>query len=91
MKGLIPFGTKKVVLVHAIGIRQLETMRHGLAHFLEPHLVKQKAFLQDLGFETETVLAPGPAVIEVNRIAKDPYGHPVEESCGSPSKSKTTR
>jgi len=69
IKGLIPIGAKKAVLVHAIGIQHLETMAHGMAHFLEPHLVKQKAFLEAEGFETETVLAPGPAVIEVNRIA----------------------
>jgi len=70
-KGLIPLGAKHAILVHAIGVPHLETMAHGMAHFLEPHLVKQKAFLEDQGFETETVLAPGPAVIEVNRIAQD--------------------
>ena len=71
MKGLIPLGTKKAILVHAIGIQHLETMVHGMAHFLEPHLVKQKAVLEEQGFETEIVLAPGPAVIEVNRIARE--------------------
>ena len=69
MKGLIPLGAKKAILVHAIGIQRLETMAHGMSHFLEPHLAKQKVFLEAEGFETETVLAPGPAVIEVNRIA----------------------
>lgn len=71
MKGLIPLGAKKAVLVHAIGIQHLETMVHGMAHFLEPNLVKQRAFLEAQGFETEMVLAPGPAVIEVNRIAQE--------------------
>jgi len=71
MKGLIPLGTKKAVLVHAIGIPHLKTMVHGMAHFLEPHLVEQRAFLEGLGFETEIVLALGSAVIEVNRIARE--------------------
>lgn len=71
VKGLIPLGAKKAVLVHAIGIQRLATMAHGMAHFLEPHLVKQKAALEAEGLETETVLAPGPAVIEVNRIARE--------------------
>lgn len=71
MKGLIPLGARKAILVHAIGIPHLETMVHGMAHFLEPHLVKQKSILESQGFETEMVLAPGPAVIEVNRIAQE--------------------
>ena len=71
MKGLIPLGQKQAVLVHAIGIQRLETMVHGMAHFLEPYLAKQKAYLEDQGFETEMILATGPAVIEVNRIAQE--------------------
>lgn len=69
MKGLIPLGTKKVVLVHAIGIPELATMAHGMSHLLEPQLVKQKTALEADGFETEIALAPGPAVVEVNRLA----------------------
>jgi len=69
VKGLIPLGTKKAVLVHAIGIPNLETMAHGMAHFLEPHLVKQKEILEAEGLETETLLAAGCAVTEVDRIA----------------------
>jgi nucleotide-binding universal stress UspA family protein len=71
MRGLLPLGAKKAVLVHAIGIQRLETMVHGMANFLEPYLQKQKAYLEAQGFETETVLATGPAVIEVNRIAQE--------------------
>lgn len=71
MKGLIPLGTKRVVLVHAIGIPELATMAHGMAHFLEPQLAKQKAALEADGFETEIELAPGPAVVEVNRLAQE--------------------
>lgn len=71
VKELVPLGAKQAVLVHAIGIQPLETMVHGMARFLEPHLAKQKALLEAQGLETETVLAPGPAVVEVNRVAKE--------------------
>lgn len=71
VKGLIPLGTKKAILVHAIGVPNLETMAHGMAHFLEPHLVKQKEILEAEGLETETLLVFGSAVTEVDRIARE--------------------
>ena len=69
VKGLVPFGARQAVLVHAIGIREFEAMTHGMGDFLNPLLAKQKAVLEADGLETEAVLASGPAVLEVNRIA----------------------
>lgn len=71
VKGLVPLGTKKAILVHAIGVPNLETMAHGMTHFLEPHLVKQKEILEAEGLETETLLVAGSAVTEVDRIARE--------------------
>jgi nucleotide-binding universal stress UspA family protein len=70
VKGLIPLGTRRVILVHAIGIQQLETMAHGMPAFLESPLALQKAILEAEGLETETMLVSGPAVTEVHRIAR---------------------
>ena len=71
VKGLLPLGAKHAVLVHAIGIQQFEAMAHGMDDFLQPLLAKQKEILEAEGFETETVLASGPAAIEVNRVARE--------------------
>jgi nucleotide-binding universal stress UspA family protein len=69
IRGLAPLGTDRILLVHAIGVQALETMVHGMPHFLEPLLEKQRAFLESEGFPTEQVLATGPAALEVTRIA----------------------
>lgn len=71
VKGLVPLGAKEAVLVHALGIQYLQTMAHGMAHFLEPLLAKQKALMEAQGLPTEVVLAPGPAPVEVNRLARE--------------------
>jgi nucleotide-binding universal stress UspA family protein len=70
-RGLIPLGAKTAVLVHALGIKYLEQMQHGMAHFIEPYLKKQKDLLEAEGFQVSSELALGPAVVEVNRIAKE--------------------
>jgi len=70
-RGLIPLGVKSAVLVHALGIQYLEQMRHGMAQFIEPYLKRQQKLLEAQGFQASTELALGPAVVEVNRIAKE--------------------
>jgi nucleotide-binding universal stress UspA family protein len=70
-RGLLPLGVKSAVLVHALGIQQLEQMRHGMAHLIEPYLKRQQKLLEAHGFQASTELALGPAVVEVNRIAKE--------------------
>ena len=70
-RGLIPLGSKTAILVHALGIQYLEHMRHGMAYFIEPYLKKQKELLEAEGFQATCELALGPAVVEVNRIAKE--------------------
>ena len=70
-RGLIPLGAKTAILVHALGIKPLEEMRHGMAHFIEPYLKKQRELLETEGFQATSELALGSAVVEVNRIAKE--------------------
>jgi len=70
-RGLIPLGAKTAILVNALGIKPLEEMRHGMARFIEPYLKKQRELLETEGFQAASELALGPAVVEVNRIAKE--------------------
>lgn len=70
-RGLIPLGAKTAILVNALGIKPLEELRHGMAHFIEPYLKKQRELLEMEGFQATSELALGPAVVEVNRIAKE--------------------
>lgn len=69
--GLVPLGAESAVLMHALGIQALEHMRHGMIQFLEPYLQNQKKLLEAAGFNTTIELAMGPAVTEVQRIARE--------------------
>lgn len=71
LPGLLPLGTRELILLHALGIKHLEEMKHLLAPQAEPFLAAQKATVEAQGFETTTVIAPGLAVFEVNRVAKE--------------------
>ena len=64
-------GHETAILVHALGIQYLRHMRHGMAYFIEPYLKKQKELLEAERFQATCELALGPAVVEVNRIAKE--------------------
>ena len=71
LRGLIPLGAETAILVHALGIQALEEMRHGMSHFIEPYLQERKKLLEAQGFKTTIELAMGPAVTEVQRIARE--------------------
>lgn len=68
-RGLIPFGAKEAVLVHALGIRHLESLKYELARLAEPQLLAQKCKLDNQGYKTKIEIAPGSASLEINRIA----------------------
>jgi nucleotide-binding universal stress UspA family protein len=69
LSGLKPLGAKCAHLVHALGLRHLETMKYELARFVEPRLLAQEATLRAEGFETSVEIAAGIPEFEVNRIA----------------------
>jgi nucleotide-binding universal stress UspA family protein len=71
LHGLRPFGTERIILTHALGIRHLEEMKHQLAPLAEPKLRQQKRALEDQGFAVEIVIAPGIPSWEINRVAKE--------------------
>jgi len=55
VKRLIPLGTRRAILVDAIGIQKLETMPHGVPAFLEPPLPVQKAILKAEGLKADAM------------------------------------
>jgi hypothetical protein len=67
LPGLKPLGAKSVHLVHALGLRHLDTLKYELARLVEPRLLEQKAALQAAGFETSVEIAAGIPEIEVNQ------------------------
>lgn len=71
LPGLKPLGAARVHLVHALGLRHLDTMKYELARFVEPRLLQQEAALQAEGFETSVEIAAGIPEYEVNRIANE--------------------
>jgi len=71
LPGLKPLGVKRVHLVHALGLRHLDSMKYELARFVEPRLLQQEAVLQAAGFETSVEIAAGIPEFEVNRIANE--------------------
>ncbi|WP_059435912.1 universal stress protein [Anaeromyxobacter sp. PSR-1] len=70
LQGLRSLGTHRVLLVHALGIRHLDGMRHMLQPFVDPRLRQQLRTLESKGFAVELVIAPGNAPSEISRVAK---------------------
>jgi nucleotide-binding universal stress UspA family protein len=71
LPGLKALGASRVHLVHALGLRHLDTLRYELARFVEPRLLQQEAALRAEGFETSVEIAAGIPEFEVNRIAQE--------------------
>ncbi len=70
LQGLQPLGTKSIVLMHALGIRHLEELRHLLEPFVMPRLQEQQRVIEGHGFAVETIVAAGIEGPEIVRVAK---------------------
>lgn len=64
-------GTKEVVLLHCLNIRDVGTLASQLIKAAEPHFLKQQKFLEDLGFSVTPKIALGLPQIEINRQADE--------------------
>lgn len=64
-------GTREVLLVHCLNIRDLGSLADRLMELAKPALEKQKKILEDLGFQTEARMVLGLPQIEINQIAVD--------------------
>jgi len=71
LHGLKLLGTRKVILFHGLGLRHLEVMKYELARLAEPKLQAQRAMLEQQGFETEVVVAPGSVSAEIETVVKE--------------------
>ena len=64
-------GVEKVLLLHCLGIRHLEEMKHLYLPMAEPKIQEQKAVLAKLGFSVEAEISSGLPKFEINRMAKE--------------------
>lgn len=69
LPGLRPLGVEQIFLVHALGIRHLEEMKHLITPMVEPRLEQQKQRLEQMGFAASIVIMPGLASMEIARAA----------------------
>lgn len=71
LSALRSLGAEEVTLLHCLGIRHLEEMRHLLEPVVQPRLNAQKAALEKQGFRVKVELAAGLPKFEINRIAAE--------------------
>ena len=71
LPGLHGLGTREVILVHALGLRHLEEMKHALAPLVEPRVAAQREAIERLGFRASLEIAPGIPAAEIHRVARE--------------------
>ena len=71
LPGLRLLKTRRIILLHALGIKHLDAMQYLLASYVEPRIAQQKDTVAAQGFDTNTLIAPGLPVFEVNRVAAE--------------------
>ncbi|MEX0727597.1 MAG: universal stress protein, partial [Planctomycetaceae bacterium] len=71
LRGLQAAGTQKVLLIHAMNIRDVGTLYRQLRALALPTLERQKQMLQEMGFEVETDIRLGLPYYEIQQVAKD--------------------
>jgi nucleotide-binding universal stress UspA family protein len=59
LQGLKGLGTRKVILLHALGLKHLDAMRPLLAERVEPKLSSQQQAVKQQGFEVKVEIATG--------------------------------
>ncbi len=69
--GMVPFGARSIILLHALGLRHLESMAPALAEMVEPALRQQAAALAQTGLPVEQVIKPGLAHVEICKMARE--------------------
>ncbi|MEJ5363112.1 MAG: universal stress protein [Spirochaetota bacterium] len=70
IKDLKVYGTKEIILFHALGIKYLEDLRYQLLKEAEPILQKQKAILESYGYSVRVHVANDGASYELWKLAK---------------------
>lgn len=70
IKDLKQFGSQKILLFHALGLRYLEDLRHELVRYAEPLLNKQKQILEGFGYEVTISIGSDGVTYELGKLAK---------------------
>lgn len=70
IKDIQMYGTKEIILFHALGIKYLEDLRYQLIKEAEPVLQKQKAILESYGYSVTVHVANDGAAYELWKLAK---------------------
>lgn len=70
VQDLKKFGTREVILFHALGIRHLQDMRYELERDAEPVLQKQKRKIESFGYSVTAHIATGSVASEIWDFAK---------------------
>jgi nucleotide-binding universal stress UspA family protein len=70
IKDLKVYGTKEIILFHALGIKYLEDLRYQLIKEAEPVLQKQKGILESYGYSVTVHVANDGASYELWKLAK---------------------
>lgn len=71
LRGLGALGTREVLLVHCLNIRDVGGLGHRLMELAEPSFERQKRLLADLEFNAYGRMVLGLPHIEINRIAAE--------------------
>lgn len=71
IKDLKQFGTQKILLFHALGLRHLEDLRFELMRYAEPLLNKQKQILEGFGYEVTISIGSDGVTYELAKLAKE--------------------
>lgn len=71
IKDLKQFGSQKIILFHALGLRHLEDLRYELVRYTEPLLNKQKQILEGFGYEVTIGIGSDGVTYELGKLAKE--------------------
>lgn len=64
-------GTRKVLLIHCLNIRDVGTLANRIIELSRPSFEKQQKILESQGFETTAKMVLGLPQIEINKIAEE--------------------
>ncbi|OPY16111.1 MAG: putative universal stress protein [Syntrophus sp. PtaB.Bin075] len=71
IQDLKKFGTREVILFHALGIRHFHALQYDLARFAEPALAEQEELLRRSGFSVKVAIGPDGVVRELQKVVEE--------------------
>ena len=71
LRGLREIGVQKIVLIHAMNIRDVGTLYRQLRNLAQPMLEHQQQILKEMGFEVEAEIRLGLPFYEIQQVAKE--------------------